>query len=113
MDGTAHRGFWVEEGAYDQYARNIDPAGEDVRTAGERHVAPHVALSGDGFSAMASEAGLAGAYHRRMHALQERLGELGGNWQLMADAARRTSANYDVVEADQQETIERLGRDLG
>lgn len=48
-----------------------------------------------------------------MRSLQERLGRLGGQWQQMGDAARRTSANYDAVEADQQATIARLGRELG
>ncbi|PXY32597.1 hypothetical protein [Prauserella muralis] len=113
MDGTPHQGFWVDEGAYDDYARRIDPTGDDVRTAADSHVAPHVELAGDGFSAMGAEAGFSGAYASRMRSLQERLGRLGGQWQQMGDAARRTSANYDAVEADQQATIARLGRELG
>ncbi|WP_298182765.1 hypothetical protein [Saccharomonospora sp.] len=113
MDGTPHAGFRVEEGAYDHYARSIDPTGDDVRQAADRHVAPHVELSGDGFSVLGSESGLSGAYAARMRGIQERLSRLGGNWQSMADAARRTSTNYEVVEAEQQATIERLGKELG
>ncbi|MFC4001872.1 hypothetical protein ACFS2C_14135 [Prauserella oleivorans] len=113
MDGTPHQGFQVDDGAYTDYARSIDPTGDDVRKASEGHVAPHVELAGDGFSAMGSEAGFTGAYAGRMRSLQERLGRLGGNWQQMADAARQTSANYDAVEADQQATIARLGKELG
>ncbi|MEU6645882.1 hypothetical protein ABZ863_25500 [Saccharomonospora sp. NPDC046836] len=112
MDGTPHRGFWVDEGAYTDYARAIDPAGDDVRAAGNSHVAPHIELAGDGFSAMGSEAGFAGAYAARMRGLQERLGRLGGQWQQMGEAARRTGANYDAVEAEQQATVDRLGREL-
>ncbi|MEY7974250.1 hypothetical protein AB8O38_19845 [Saccharomonospora xinjiangensis] len=112
MDGTPHTGFWVEEGAYDHYARSIDPTGDDVRQASGRHVSPNVELGGDGFSAMGTEAGFAGAYTARMRGIQERLSKLGGNWSAMADAARRTSTNYEVVEAEQQETVQRLGREL-
>ncbi len=113
MDGTPHTGFWVEEGAYDHYARSIDPTGDDVRKASDRHVSPHIELGGDGFSAMGTEAGFSGAYAARMRGVQERLSKLGGNWQAMADAARRTSANYEVVESEQQSTIQRLGKELG
>ncbi|OQO89811.1 hypothetical protein [Saccharomonospora piscinae] len=113
MDGTPHAGFRVEDGAYEHYARGIDPAGDDVRQAGQRHIAPNVELAGDGFSTMGSEAGLAGAYAARMRGIQERLDRLGGGWRSMADAARRTSHNYDVVEAEQQATLDRLGRELG
>ncbi|MBK1789238.1 hypothetical protein [Prauserella cavernicola] len=112
MDGTPHRGFRVDEGAYADYARAIDPAGDDLRGAGDSHVAPHVELAGDGFSSMGSEAGFAGAYSARMRGLSERLGNLGGQWRQMGDAARATSANYDAVEADQQAEIDRLGREL-
>ncbi|WP_199434245.1 hypothetical protein [Qaidamihabitans albus] len=112
MNATPHQGFRVEEGAYDSYARAIDPTGEEVRGAGGRHVAPHTDLAGDGFSAMGSEAGFTGAYASRMRSLQERIGRLGGNWQQMGDAARRTSANYDAVEAEQQAAIGRLGEGL-
>ncbi|PXY17583.1 hypothetical protein [Prauserella endophytica] len=112
MDGTPHRGFWVDEGAYADYARAIDPTGDDLRGASDSHLAPHVELAGDGFSAMGSEAGFSGAYANRMRGLRERLSRLGGQWQQMGDAARQTSANYDAVEADQQATIERLGREL-
>ncbi|WP_019819075.1 hypothetical protein [Saccharomonospora saliphila] len=113
MDGTPHAGFFVSDGAYDAYARAIDPVGDDVRGADERYLASHVELAGDGFSAMGAEAGFAAAYAARMRGLRERVGKLGGDWQRMADAARRTSGNYDAVEADQQATIERLGRELG
>ncbi|PRX43610.1 hypothetical protein B0I33_11470 [Prauserella shujinwangii] len=112
MDGTPHRGFWVDEGAYDSYARAIDPVGDDLGAAGAAHVAPHAELAGDGFSAMGTESGFAGAYATRMRALSERLGRLGGDWRQMADAARRTSANYAAVEADQQTTVHRLGEGL-
>ncbi|ACU95845.1 hypothetical protein Svir_07820 [Saccharomonospora viridis DSM 43017] len=112
VDGTPHAGFWVEEGAYDHYARSIDPTGDDVRQAADRHVTPNVELSGDGLSMLGAESGLSGAYTARMRNIQERLSRLGGNWQRMADAARRTSANYEVVEAEQQATIERLGKEL-
>jgi hypothetical protein len=33
VDGTPHQGFWVGEGAYESYARNIDPVGDEVRGA--------------------------------------------------------------------------------
>lgn len=112
MDGTAHQGFWVDEGAYESYARNIDPVGDEVRGAGDKHVAPHTELAGDGFSAMGGESGLAGAYTARMRGLQERIGRLGGQWQQMGDAARQTRSNYDGVEDEHESTMGRIGREL-
>lgn len=112
MDGTPHAGFRVEDGAYDHYARSIDPTADDVRQASDRHVAPNVELGGDGFSVMGAEAGFSGAYVARMRGIQERLSRLGGNWQAMGDAARRTSANYELVEAEQRDIIQRLGKEL-
>lgn len=83
MDGTPHNGFRVQEGAYDSYARSIDPLGDDMRGAGERHLAPNTDLAGDGFSAMGGESGFTAAYGARMRALQERMGSVGGKWQQM------------------------------
>jgi hypothetical protein len=113
VDGTPHTGFRVEEGAYDHYARSIDPTGDDVGKAADRHVSPHIELSGDGFSVMGAESGFSGAYAARMRGVRDRLSRLGSNWREMADAARRTSANYEVVESEQQGTIQRLGKELG
>jgi hypothetical protein len=112
VDGTPHAGFRVEEGTYDHYARSIDPVSDDVRQAADRHVSPNVELSGDGFSVMGEESGFSDAYVARMRDIQQRLSRLGGNWQAMSDAARRTSANYEAVESEQQGTIERLGKEL-
>ncbi|OLT44118.1 hypothetical protein BJF85_20485 [Saccharomonospora sp. CUA-673] len=106
-------GFHVDEGAYDTYARAVDPHGEAVRRSTDGNVSSNVELGGDGFSAMGSESGFAGAYTGRMRALQERLGKLGGNWTAVGEAARRTGANYDVVEADQSEVMTRIGKELG
>ncbi|GAB3473757.1 hypothetical protein [Amycolatopsis cihanbeyliensis] len=113
MDGTPHRGFHVEEGAYETYARNLDPVGDEVRGAGSKHLEPNTDLDGDGFSAMGGESGFTGAYVGRMRALQDRIGKLGGAWQQMGDAARRTRANYDGVEAEHEATMGRIGRELG
>ncbi|SFP05082.1 hypothetical protein SAMN05421810_101811 [Amycolatopsis arida] len=113
MDGTPHRGFWVEDGAYETYARNVDPLGEEIRGAGGRHVAPHTELAGDGFSAMGGESGFTGAYAARMRELQRRMGTLGGKWEQMGDAARRTAGNYAGVEADHQAVMNRLRGELG
>ncbi|GAA4546561.1 hypothetical protein [Amycolatopsis samaneae] len=111
MDGT-HKGFHVEEGAYERYARQVDPLGDDVKGAADKHVGPHVTLGGHGFSEMGGESGFSGAYSGRMRALQERMRGLGGNWQQVGDASRRTQANYAAVEDEHGQTMRRLGKDL-
>jgi len=109
----SQQGFWYEEGAYDEFARALDPLGDDVRAAGSDHIAPHVALSGDSFSTLGNESGFAGAYSARMRELNARLDELGGKWRRAADASRRTSANFATVESEQRDVVERLREDLG
>lgn len=108
-----HQGFRVDEGAYHEFARALDPLGDEVRKAVEAHVGPHVSLTGDGFSAVGDESGFSGAYSARMRALRDRLDSLGGRWREVADAARRTAGNYDTVEADQRSVLDRISRDLG
>ena len=111
MDGS-HSGFHVDEGAYSRYAREIDPLGDEVKGAADRHVGPHVTLSGDGFSAMGGESGFSGAYSGRMRALQERLHNVGGSWRDVGNAARQTEANYAAVESEHSDVMKRLGQDL-
>jgi hypothetical protein len=82
--------------------------GDEVSGAGVAHVAPHVNLSGDGFSAMGAESGYAGAYTVRMRGLHDRITGLGGKWHQMGDASRLTRANYDAVEADHDEAMRGL-----
>lgn len=77
MDGV-HGGFQVDDGAYEAFAKNIDPLGDDMRGAASNHVAPHVDLAGDGFSMMGGESGFTGAYVGRMKELEERMNKLGG-----------------------------------
>lgn len=112
MDGS-HSGFHVDDGAYSRYAREVDPLGEDVKAAAERHVGPHVTLGGDGFSEMGGESGFSGAYSGRMRALRERMHRVGGGWQQVGDAARQTGRNYAAVEAEHGDVLWRLGGDLG
>ena len=112
MDGTPHRGFHVNEGTYENYARQIDPAGEEIRGASSKHLAPNASVGGDGFSALGDETGFSNAYAGRMQSLQERLGRVAGNWGDMGDAARQTAVNYQGVEDDQAETVNRIGRDI-
>jgi hypothetical protein len=112
VDGTPHRGYRIDDGAYEDYARSVDPLGDEVCGAGEKHLASHTDLAGDGFSAMGGEAGFTGAYQARMRSLQGKVAELGGKWRQMGDAARRTGANFDGIEADQQDVLNRLGGDL-
>ena len=111
MDGS-HSGFHVDEGAYSRYAREVDPLGDEVRGAAEKHVGPHVTLSGDGFSEMGGESGLSGAYSNRMRSLQERMHRVGGSWREVGEAARRTEGNYAAVEAEHSDVMKRLGTDL-
>jgi hypothetical protein len=68
----------ADEGAYDHYARDVNPLGDEITGAGAAHVAPHVNLSGDGFSAMGGESGFTGAYTARMQSLHDRVAKLGG-----------------------------------
>lgn len=111
MDGT-YKGYHVDEGAYENYARQVDPLGDDVRSAGEKHVGPHVTLNGDGFSAMGGESGFDGAYSSRMQALHDRVNKIGGNWHQVGEASRRTASTYVAVESDQHETMRDLGKGL-
>ncbi|WP_326946484.1 hypothetical protein OG439_45295 [Amycolatopsis sp. NBC_01307] len=108
MDGS-HSGFHVDDGAYTRYAREVDPLGEDVKGAADKHVGPHV---GVGFSDMGAESGLTGAYTGRMRTLQEKLHRVGGGWSAMGDAARQTDRNYAGVEAEHSDVVRRLGTDL-
>ena len=110
MDGS-YSGFHVDEGAYERYARQVDPLADDVKGAADRHVGPHITLAGDGFSEMGGESGFSGAYAGRMRALQERMHGIGGNWGKVADAARQTQASYGDVEDEHGRTVRRLGRD--
>jgi hypothetical protein len=110
VDGS-DSGFHVDDGAYTRYARQVDPLGDDVKGAADRHVGPHVTLAGDGFSEMGGESGFAGAYSGRMRALQERLHRVGGSWTQVGNAARQTDANYGAVEDEHGEVMKRLGRD--
>ncbi|WP_158886318.1 hypothetical protein [Amycolatopsis anabasis] len=112
MDGTPRQGFHVEEGAYGSYARQIDPLGDEVRGAVDKHLAPHADVDGDGFGELGHETGLADAYRGRMQGLQDDIRKLGGNWRDMADASRRTQGNYDVLEGDHQQVMRDLGKDL-
>ncbi|MFF0147346.1 hypothetical protein ATK36_2152 [Amycolatopsis sulphurea] len=102
-------GFHVDEGAYEKYARQVDPLGDEVRQAAERHVGPHVTLGGDGFSAMGDESGFAGAYGERMRLLQQRLHALGGSWRQVGEAARATQGNFAAVEQEHSDIVRRLG----
>ncbi|MEC3978481.1 hypothetical protein [Amycolatopsis sp. H20-H5] len=111
MDGT-NKGYHVDEGAYENYARQVDPLGDDVRSAGDQHVGPHVELGGDGFSAMGGESGFAGAYSGRMRALHDRVNKIGGNWHQVGEASRRTGATYAAVEGEQHEVMRGLGKGL-
>lgn len=111
MDGSS-QGFRVDEGAYEVYARNVDPLGDEVRGVGAAQVAPHVTLAGAGFSAMGTESGFADAYTARMRSLQERITALGDKWRQMGDASRQTRGNYDAVEADHNDRISRVLRGL-
>ena len=113
MDGTRHQGFHVDEGAYENFARNFDPLGDEAREAGAKHLAPNTDLAGDGFSAMGGESGFSGAYGGRMRALQERVGKLGGSMTQMGDAARQTGANFQGLEDENNAILQRFGRDLG
>ncbi len=111
MDGS-HSGYHVDEGAYSRYAREVDPLGGELKGAAEKHVGPHVTLSGDGFSEMGGESGLSNAYSSRMRSLQERMHRVGGSWSDVGDAARRTEANYGAVEAEHGDVLKRLGTEL-
>ena len=111
MDGS-HSGFHVDDGAYSRYAREVDPLGEDVKGAAEKHVGPHVTLGGHGFSEMGGESGFSGAYSGRMRALRDKLHRVGGGWSAMGDAARQTDRNYAGVEAEHSDVVRRLGTDL-
>ncbi|WP_020662249.1 hypothetical protein [Amycolatopsis benzoatilytica] len=102
-------GFHVDEGAYESYARQVDPLGDEVRAAAKAHVGPHVTLAGDGFAAIGDESGFAGAYGARMRALQERMHALGGGWHQVGEAARRTQGNYAAVEQEHGDALRRLG----
>ncbi|QFU86609.1 hypothetical protein [Amycolatopsis sp. YIM 10] len=112
MNGTPHQGFHVGEDAYENYARQIDPAGEDIRGAGAKHLDPHADVDGDGFSALGQETGFSSAYASRMRGISERVARLGGQWQQMGDAARQTAVNYQVVEGDQGDIMRSIGKDL-
>jgi hypothetical protein len=101
-------GFHVEDGAYERFARQVDPLGDDVRDAAEKHVGPHVTLAGDGFSAMGHESGFAGAYSARMSALRERLHGVGAGWRQVGEAARRTQATYAAVEDEHSGAVRRF-----
>lgn len=109
----SHRGFHVDEGAYESFVKNIDPFGDEFDKTAKSTVAPHVELAGDGFSVMGGESGFSGAYSGRMAELEERMGRLGGKWRDMADAARRTRANYDVMEDDHTGSLRDIGKALG
>jgi len=109
----SQQGFWYEEGAYEEFARALDPLGDDVRATGSSHIAPHVALSGDSFSMLGDESGFAGAYSAKMRELHGRLDELGGKWHRAADASRTTSANFATVESEERDVVEQLRGDLG
>ena len=111
MDGS-QSGFHVDEGAYTRYANEVDPLGDDVKGAADRHVGPHVTLAGHGFSEMGGESGFSGAYRGRMRALQEKMHRVGGSWRQVGDAARQTDRNYAAVETEHGEAVRRLGRDL-
>lgn len=106
-------GYRVDEGAYDNHARNVEPLGDEIKGAGAAHVAPHVTLSGDGLSVMGGESGFTDAYAARMQALHDRVTKLGGNWHEVGAASRRTRVNYDAVEADHDEMLKNVRRRLG
>lgn len=112
MNGT-HKGFRVDEGAYDDYAKQIDPLGDDFDSTARSAIAPHVELAGDGFSVMGGESGFSGAYGNRMRELEQRMAQVGGKWREMAEAARRTGDNYRAVEDDRAGTIGDIGKRLG
>ncbi|PKV91549.1 hypothetical protein ATK30_2325 [Amycolatopsis echigonensis] len=101
-------GFHVDDGAYENYAKQVDPLGDEVRSAAKAYIGPHVTLSGDGFSAIGDESGFAGAYGARMRALQERMHVLGGGWHDVGEAARRTQVNYAAVEQEHGDAVRRL-----
>ncbi|MBB4685879.1 hypothetical protein [Amycolatopsis jiangsuensis] len=101
-------GFHVDEGAYERYARQVDPLGDEVRQAAESHLGPHLTLAGDGFSAMGDESGFAGAYGARMRSLHQRLHALGGGWHGIGEAARATQGNFAAVEDEHDEVLRRL-----
>ncbi|MGW4486766.1 hypothetical protein ACWEOE_23330 [Amycolatopsis sp. NPDC004368] len=98
-------GFHADDGAYETFARQADPLGDDVRQAGARHVAPHVTV---GFSDMGDESGFSGAYGARMRSLQQRLHALGGGWHQVGEAARRTQGNFAAVEEEHGDVFRRL-----
>ncbi|MEV4603576.1 hypothetical protein AB0K15_40140 [Amycolatopsis sp. NPDC049253] len=100
-----HSGFHADDGAYETYARQVDPLGDDVRQAGSRHVAPHVTV---GFSDLGHESGFSGAYGARMRSLQQRLHALGGGWHQVGEAARRTQGNFAAVEEEHGDALRRL-----
>jgi hypothetical protein len=112
VDG-GHRGYHADEGAYENYARSVDPLGDEIKGAGAAHVAPHVNLSGDGLSAMGGESGFTGAYAARMQSLHDRVTKLGGKWHQVSEASRRTRANYDAVEADHDGMLKNVRKELG
>lgn len=112
MDG-AHSGFRVDDGAYESFAKNIDPLGDDMRGAASNHIAPHVDLGGDGFSTIGGESGFTGAYGGRMKELEERMNKLGDKWREVAEAARRTRDNYQAQEDDHAGVMGDIGKALG
>jgi len=112
VDGSRHQGFHVDDGAYETFARNFDPLGDDARDAGAKHLAPNTDLAGDGFSAMGGESGFSGTYAGRMRGLRERVDRLGGSMTEMGDAARRTDGNFQGLEDDNRSILNTFGRDL-
>jgi hypothetical protein len=111
--GGDNSGYRVDEGAYENYARSVDPLGDEIKGAGAAHVAPHITLGGDGLSAMGGESGFTGAYSARMQGLHDRVTKLGAKWHQVGAASRQTRVNYDATEADHDEMLKNVRRRLG
>lgn len=97
-------GYDADEHAFAGFTRGLRPLADHLSTDA---LATHANLSGDAFSRVGNEVGLADAIRNATRRQHDRIRDLATNTDAMADAVDHTWANYRATEDDHERAIRR------